>query len=58
MEALNTIPIRKDMSRLRACMGLSSYYHRFVCGFSFLVKPLILLTRDDQECVWGLTLQV
>lgn len=57
VEALNKIPIPKDVSRLRAFMGLANYYLRFVCGFSVLAKPLTLLTRADQDWIWGLAQQ-
>jgi hypothetical protein len=40
IESLKKIPIPKDVSRLRASMGLANYYRRFVCGFSLLAKPL------------------
>ena len=54
VEALKRIPIPKDVSRLRAFMGLANYYRQFVRGFSLLAKPLTLLTRVDQEWMWGL----
>jgi hypothetical protein len=53
IEALKKIPIPKDVSRLRASMGLANYYRRFVCGFSLLAKPLTWLTYADQEWMWG-----
>jgi hypothetical protein len=53
VEALKRIPVPKDVSRLRAFMGLANYYRRFVRGFSVLAKPLTKLTRVDQEWMWG-----
>jgi len=53
VEALKRIPVPKDVSRLRAFMGLANYYRRFVRGFSLLAKPLTRLTRVDQEWMWG-----
>jgi hypothetical protein len=40
VEALNRILVPRDVSRLRAFMGLANYYRRFVRGFSLLAKPL------------------
>ncbi len=53
VEALNRIPIPRDVSRLRAFIGLANYYRRFVRGFSHMAKPLTLLTRAGQEWIWG-----
>ena len=53
VEALNRIPVPKEVSRLRAFMGLANYYRKFVRGFSLLAKPLTLLMRIHQEWMWG-----
>ena len=47
VEALNRIPIPRDVSKLRAFIGLANYYRRFFRGFSILAKPLTLLTHFD-----------
>ena len=49
VEALNKIPIPRDVPRLRAFLGLANYYRRFVRNFSVIAKPLIQLTRTGQE---------
>jgi hypothetical protein len=41
VEALKRILVPRDVSRLRAFMGLTNYYWRSICGFSLLAKPLI-----------------
>ena len=53
VEALNKIPIPRDVPRLRAFLGLANYYRRFVRNFSVIAKPLTQLTRTGQEYKWG-----
>jgi hypothetical protein len=42
-----------DVSRVRAFMGLTNYYRRYVKGFSAMAKPLNMLLKLDQEWQWG-----
>ena len=53
VEALDKIPIPRDVPRLRAFLGLANYYRRFVRNFSIIAKPLTQLTRTGQEYKWG-----
>ena len=53
VEALNKIPIPRDVPRLRAFLDLANYYHRFVCNFSVIAKPLTQLTHTWQDWKWG-----
>ena len=53
VEALASIPRPKDVSRLRAFLGLANYYRKFVANFSRMAKPLTMLTRNDQKWMWG-----
>ena len=53
VEALISIPRPKDVNRLRAFLGLANYYQKFVANFNCIAKTLTMLTRNDQEWVWG-----
>ena len=53
VEALASIPRPKDVSRLRVFLGVANYYSKFVANFSRMAKPLTILTRNDQEWMWG-----
>ena len=53
VEALNKIPIPKDVPRLRALLDLANYYRRFVRNFSVIAKPLTQLTRTGLDWKWG-----
>ena len=49
VETLASIPRPKDVSRLRAFLGLANYYRKFVANLSRMAKPLNILIRIDQE---------
>jgi hypothetical protein len=53
VEVVMSIPRPKDVSRLRAFLGLCNYYRKFVKTFSAIAKPLTMLTRNDQPWIWG-----
>ena len=38
---------------IRLFLGLASYYHKFIKGFSQLAKPLTDLIREKVTCHWG-----
>jgi hypothetical protein len=40
------------MSEIRSFLGLTSYYRRFIEGFSKIVKPLTTLLEKDREFKW------
>ena len=52
VEAINSWTACKDVSEVRAFMGLSGYYRRFVKGFSVIVAPLYALTQKGAEFCW------
>jgi hypothetical protein len=52
VEVVMSIPRPRDVSRLRAFLGLCNYYHKFVKTFSAIAKPLTMLTRNDQPWIW------
>jgi hypothetical protein len=40
------------VSGIRSFLGLTSYYRRFIEGFSKIVKPLTTLLEKDREFKW------
>ena len=42
----------KSIFEIRSFLGLTSYYRRFIEGFSKLAMPLTKLTHKDQAFVW------
>ncbi len=53
VEAIARIPCPTDVSRVRAFMGLTNYYRKYVKGFNAMAKPLNMLLKLDQEWQWG-----
>jgi hypothetical protein len=37
------------VSEIRSFLGLAGYYHRFIEGFSKILKPLTTLLEKDRE---------
>jgi hypothetical protein len=60
IEAVSRWPVPTSMRELRAFLGLSGYYRRFVRGFSEIALPLTELTRNatHQRLQWGARQQV
>jgi len=52
IEAINDWTSCKDVSEVRAFMGLSGYYRRFVKDFSSIAAPLYGLTQKGVEFCW------
>ena len=50
--AIRTYPIPTNLKQLRAFLGLSGYYRRFMKNYSKLASPLYQLTRKDTKFVW------
>jgi hypothetical protein len=53
VEVVMSIPKPRDVSRLRAFLGLCDYYRKLVKTFSAIAKPLTMWTRLDQPWIWG-----
>ena len=51
--AVKRFPTPNDVSSLRSFLGLASYYHRFIPGFSKVAEPLFALTRKDVTFKWS-----
>ena len=52
VDAVREFATSQDLKRLWQFLGLSSYYRRFIQGFSKIVQPLNMLTRKGAEFVW------
>lgn len=46
-------PIPKNKKQVRSFVGLYSYYHKFVKGFSLITKSLYLLTENQSKFEWN-----
>jgi hypothetical protein len=53
VEVVMSIPRPRDVSKLRAFLGLYNYYCKFVKTFNAIAKPLTMLIRNDQLWIWG-----
>ena len=52
VEAINNWTACRDVSEVRAFMGLSGYYRRFIKDFSAIASPLYNLTRKESDFCW------
>ena len=53
LTAISEWPVPKNLTEVRAFVGLASYYRRHVEGFSDIAKPLSKLTKKNQPFLWG-----
>ena len=52
VEAITRVPRPRDVTRVRAFLGLAGYYRRYVKGFSRIARPLTTLTRMGEPWRW------
>ena len=52
IEAIRDWPPCRTLTEVRAFMGLTGYYRRFVKNFSLIVAPLYSLMKKDVEFEW------
>ena len=52
IEAIQSFPQPHNLSSLCSFLGLASYYHQFVPGFSKIADPLYALTRKNIVFSW------
>lgn len=45
-------PVPTTVTEVRAFMGMGNYYHRFLKGFSQVVRPVVELTKCDHPFEW------
>ncbi|GBG65281.1 hypothetical protein CBR_g50323 [Chara braunii] len=50
--AVRDAPVPTTITQVRAFMGLTSYYRRFIKGFTMVEGPLTNLMRKDQPLIW------
>jgi hypothetical protein len=53
VKAMRDYPTPKNAKDVRAFLGLASFYRRLVSKFAEAAKPLTILTRKDQNFIWG-----
>ena len=41
------------MTEIRSFLGLASYYHRFIPGFSSIALPMTKLIRKNVKTIWS-----
>ena len=52
-QAVRDFPVPKNVRSLREFLGLTSYYRRFIDGYSRMAKPLYQLTKKDVPYSWS-----
>jgi hypothetical protein len=53
VKAVREYPTPKNAKDVRAFLGLASFYSRLVPNFVEAAKPLTILTRKNQNFIWG-----
>jgi len=54
IEAVLQFPTPKNVPSVRSFLGLTSYYRKYIRGYSNLVGPLFELTKKDVAFVWDM----
>jgi len=57
IEAILHFPTPKTVTSVRSFLGLTSYYRKYIRGYSRLAGPLFELTRKDVAFVWDVGCQ-
>jgi len=53
VEVVQNLLIPQDVTSLCSFLGLSSYYRRFILGFSTIAGPLFALIQKNADFIWG-----
>jgi hypothetical protein len=53
VEAVRNYPSPKNVKKVRAFLGLASFYGRLVQDFATIAKPLTELTMKERPFLWG-----
>jgi hypothetical protein len=49
---VENFPVPGIITNVRAFLGLSSYYHKFIPGYAQIAEPLFSLTKKECKFVW------
>jgi len=52
VEAISNAPEPKDVSQLRAFLGMLNYYHKFLPDVASVLEPLLKLLRKGAKWEW------
>ncbi|GBG63849.1 hypothetical protein CBR_g39633 [Chara braunii] len=50
--AVQEAPAPVTLTKVRASLGLASYYRRFIKGFASIAKPLTNLLKKEEQLIW------
>lgn len=53
IDAVRSYPVPRNLKNLRAYLGLSRYYRKFIKSYSEIAAPLYELTKKDTPFVWN-----
>ena len=53
IKAVRDWPEPRNVTEVRSFVGLCSYMRKFIAGFSFICKPLHILTQKDHTFEWN-----
>ena len=53
IEAIVKFPVPKKIKDVRAFIGLTSYYRKFIKNFAKITNPLTNLTKKEKKFNWG-----
>ncbi|XP_043865494.1 LOW QUALITY PROTEIN: uncharacterized protein LOC122757455 [Drosophila mojavensis] len=53
VEAIQSLPSPSNLKELRQCLGMASWYRRFVPNFASLVQPMTKLLKKGQKWIWS-----
>ncbi|CAI6345109.1 unnamed protein product [Macrosiphum euphorbiae] len=53
IKAITSFPIPNKIKDVRAFIGLTSYYRKYINNFAKIANPLTSLTKKDNKFVWG-----
>lgn len=52
IEKVTNWPVPRNLTETRGFVGLASFYKKFIRNFSYIARPLTLLTRKNQPFIW------
>ena len=53
IKAIEDWPVPKDVTNIRSFMGITSYYRRFIEGFSRIANPITSLQKKGKKFDWN-----